>query len=570
MKLDLSSIKLWVILGIAGLLTVLFTLFGFLFIINYFMSSVIKILGIAAIAVAFYFMLQKEERTQKFGYWAVVLVGAALIFIPFASFNLLATIQPMTCAGSFTYTTAEITTSPNLAYQQVYRITAIPTGESECLAISWDSKTAPQPGTSVAQGSIQMMSHAVQYRLTQKSAVTDIVVSKTQKTSATECTNYCGGTTDPNLRLIRSWYQGGLPFINHDCACIYDETIGNLKSAGDKTHKWNALLSISNAGEATLSDTQLSATIGDKAYIVWQGNYLANKEPSTVYDVFFNNNGAVNMVNGFVATNAVTYANSCSIASTADADNCALAYNNGVLAQVSGNGGITAYKQANPTTVDSVTILPDTLTINTKESDVTPVFKLDLNAAWLGIQKNCGQPTLNCPSSTVSPYQNQVGNFEVRLTNAGSLQGSFSLQSNCPGIAGLLTAIPLKAGANNLVGLSMYSSLAKSGTCSITAYDIGCPDRTSTCTASYDIKQTPTPIPSQVCGNNVCEGSETCQSCTADCGACPTEPVTPTTYINSIWYWIIGILVLLIAGYFVWTKTSVGKQITETITKWFK
>jgi hypothetical protein len=454
--------------------------------------------------------------------------------------------------------------------KQAYRVQATTSSSSECLLINWDS--AQVAGTNDAKGSVTLGRKDIEYALTPTNAYKLEVINQGLQISSSACNQKCSDTYGTDYIV---GYGGGI----FTCDCIKQTKIGTLLTPDSSGRpKWSAYVSLDGIGTATLTDEVPYANIGSRAYIQYNGarlNRFTFPNP-TGWKILTNDAGAVSFTQVSVPS-AKVKALDCT---SSNYKTCVANYND-IITSASVNELYAADGfLATNSHVSSAKVMNNVLTLTTTESPIWVDLIMDLDAAWVGILKNCGEPSISCPSTQVSAYQTQRASFQVRLTNNGESQGSFAIQTNCPAISGLPSATPISPSSNTLVSLGMQASGVQSGTCSFTAYDVGCPERTDSCNINYDVKAT---IPS-LCGDGKCEGVETSSNCQTDCGTTPKlcgngvcdsgetsltcSNDCPPVNDNKI---LIGMIaILIIVGSFVLTRTQLGKDIIDSVKRLFK
>lgn len=434
---------------------------------------------------------------------AVVIILVLASVVIFVDFPRQAVIQ--NCPGGLTalsISDARITTSNDLNGKQVIRVTAVANGGGECLTINWDNdllEDAIGDGTIVENsvfGSLVTKSQTQTYTSSQNSQPV-FKVFKSPKQEGFFCSISNCQLTFPGTIDARNLFPTG-------CDCVYKDLIGTggQLDAG-LSRDFEVEFSIEGAGQpVTLTASRQSGTIGSRAFIKWNGDLMSNRWLGTPdYDSFLSDiDGEWRLTeDGFYDdiadrleedTEPVGFlGGGCLLASsTSQINSCITQYNAFVDLKTANkdNEFISREDLVEDADWNGRKLEADLATFTTWQ-----VFTIDLDAAFVGIHKNVGQPEVDCPSGRPKVISGSSFESVYEVRDKSGTRPAFSLELECdnPGTGTLETnrISNVRTSFRDIdATISSTTTTDRDFSCTFTARDLNNPSNKDSCTANYE------------------------------------------------------------------------------------
>lgn len=441
-----------------------------------------------------------KSKTKKKVIIGIVVIGILALILSFSGLKLpFASISG--CSGGTTIlsiSNALVTTSNDLSGKQVIRVTAVANGGGECAKIQFTASDLEEKLKE--NGQEYEVDNNVYGDLITNSQTETFTISNTgnsiykayknEKKTGTLCTL-------DNCKIdFPSTFSAFRVFVGYPCWCIYDSIYGkDGRFDSSITKDFDVTFKITNLGETTLSSGQQSGTIGDKAFIKWSGDLFAGswlESPKGKYDAFFrvadntwymaNTGFAQEINNRYQYDKRNDYGNTgCLIY---DNDNCISKYNSFVdLKSVDK----TEDYGSSESLIRSINRNGNKYIIGLASYTTWQTFTIDLDASFVGIHKNVGQPEVKCPTETIDVKSgtSQIVNLEVKDISGNNPSFGLALDG-CTSGSGILEQSRINNVGTSFQLIKGYASITttekdKPFTCKFRAYDINDPTSKGSC-----------------------------------------------------------------------------------------
>jgi len=475
-----------------------------------------------------------------------ILIVAGIFIVPKFTVQQ-AVLQNPTCSGGqvISVDSVNIRDSAELG-KKVIRVvfSTIPT--AECLDISLspslieselkESGVTNFDATKSIIGDINLISSSKSYTINprtdqkiRKLTVQPISLSLLEFCTVNTCKNKGNAQT---LYALKSETFGG-------CNCILNNEIGySGEFLSSESLQWKTQVSISGL-TADLSNTQLSAKMGNIAFVKWAGNLASNDNlgsisRSTYFPYTTNAWRMVNYANNGDYVNSQYEETKRNILSTCyqtisplfpelqsknfvcpEGISKASAYNS--LVETRTTDGLSAWKSSE-TLVKNAVISSNKLIVDLKSPIVYPQFTLDIDASQVGIFITKGKPLAVCPSSALSFNSGEQKQATFKVQNIGAGSGAFDYTLRCDkGNQAIQPSPPQNINAGSSLSVTATLGLTvlegkQTSNCEFKATEMNTLE-TSSCTYSYSATKTIKCI----------EGSTSCEQGNSELWTCKTD-----------------------------------------------
>jgi hypothetical protein len=450
------------------------------------------------------------------------------------------------CSGGATLTSADsisIRTSSDLGGKKVIRavFNTVPTGE--CLDIQLNPDQIEQ----------QLKDAGINNFDAQKSILADISLIKSQKVYPLNfpsnaltlkkigsapiqlgLTEFCTQQTCKNKGYPNT-FASIKESVIQGCKCYYDSPVGLV---GDflpsRQIEWQTDIDFGSRGKISLTNQQLSGSLGSFAFAKWAGNLYGNSEvgsinykpflPYTTNDVVLVDSDISNLdltynslKNALIDCDKGAFVTSCPNVGGIDARQRASAYNNELSAKLQNR--LPALIQADPIIDEGTTINSNELIAVLNSPNVYPQFILDVDASAVGVFQVIGIPSVTCPSNIPTLDSSKTSAVSFNLKNIGDSNGAFTYELSCDkGNQFISPSPPQKVSSgdslmiNSQIGLTVQEGKDISS-CTFSAWDINAPSNKKTCSFSYESEHI----------SKCIEGSKTCEAGNAEVWTCKSD-----------------------------------------------
>ena len=430
---------------------------------------------------------------------------------------------------------AYITTSSDLGGKKVVRVTAVANGGGECLTINWDDSLIEDK----LDGEY-VVDNSVFGQLTTKSQTQEFTFSSfspqksVYKVFVDEISAWCSEDACEDEYGVGNVLSAYIPGLNPwKCGCVYQSLEGRAGRISSGSSKdFEVEFSIDDLGDTTLTIDDQSGEIGDDAFIKWQGDLMSGywlSSPSGNYDGYLSvSEQDWIMVNKEFYEDLedeldyISDSDGClMIGDSDDREQCAAVYNS-FFDLLTNDAGDDWADDEYPI-VDNVYTDGNDLIAELNTYTTWQVFTIDLDAEFVGIHINEGDPEVKCPSGgdEITSGELFTDTFEVKDLSGTNPTFGLSLDCSSSGEGDLEQTRISNVGTSyeEIEGyISGTFTSEKDFTCTFKAYDLNTPSNYDTCTVSY------TGIPFTGCT----PGEKTCSSDASKLGTCKSDGTSYT------------------------------------------